>query len=91
MERAENYLKGAPVGKPRVRVHGNAAAVVADGDRLVGVEFHFDPRRVPGDGFIHRVVENFGHEVVKGALVGAADIHSRTLADRFKPFQHLDR
>jgi hypothetical protein len=45
---------------------------------------------VAGDGFVHRVVEDFGGEVVQGGLVGAADIHARPAADGFQAFQDLD-
>jgi hypothetical protein len=43
-----------------------------------------------GDGFVHRIVENFGHEVMEAALVCAADIHAGTAANRLETFQDLD-
>ena len=45
---------------------------------------------VPGDGLVHGVVEHFGHEMMHGPLVGAADIHAGAAADGFQPLQHLD-
>jgi hypothetical protein len=43
-----------------------------------------------GDGFVHRVVEDFGDEVVERALVGAADIHTGTAADGLQALEDLD-
>ena len=40
---------------------------------------------------VHAVVEHLGGEMMKRALVGAADIHARAAADRLQPFEHLDR
>ena len=45
---------------------------------------------VARDGLVHRVVEHLGHEMVQGALVGAADIHGGPLADGLQALQHLD-
>ncbi len=71
--------------------HRDAAPVVADDDAIAFLEPQFDPRRVPGHGFVHRVVEHFGHEMVQRAVVGPADIHARTPPDRFEPLEDLDR
>ena len=43
-----------------------------------------------GHRLVHRVVQDFGRQVMEGIDVGAADIHARTAADRLKPLQHLD-
>ncbi len=45
---------------------------------------------VARDRLVHGVVEDLGHEMVHGALVGAADVHAGALADGLEPFQHLD-
>ena len=44
-----------------------------------------------GDRLVHRIVDDLGGEVVKGAGVGAADVHAGAAADRLEPFEHLDR
>ena len=40
--------------------------------------------------FVHRVVDDFGEQMVQRLFVGAADIHAGTAAYRLEPFQHLD-
>ena len=91
VERAEDHLERRLAGEFRVGVDGDAAAVVADGDRVVGVKFHLDAGGVAGHGLVHRVVQHFGHKVMQGAFVGAADIHAGALAHGFEPLEHLDR
>jgi hypothetical protein len=88
---AEDHLERGLVGKARMRVDRDAAAVVAHADRAVGVELDLDAVGVARDRLVHRVVEHLGHEVVQRPLVGAADVHARPLADRLQPFEHLDR
>ena len=73
-----------------VGVDRDAAAVVLDGQAAVGVETDLDDLGVAGDGLVHGVVEDFGEQVVQGALVGAADVHAGTLAHRFEAFEDLD-
>ncbi len=55
------------------------------------MQFNLDPVGVACDGFVHRVVEHFGHKVMERAFIGAADIHAGAFADGFQPFEHLDR
>jgi hypothetical protein len=43
-----------------------------------------------GDGFVHRIVEHFGDQMVERALVGAAELHTGTAADRLQPFEDFD-
>ena len=43
-----------------------------------------------GDRLVHRVVEDFGDQMVQRALVGAADIHAGPAADRLQPLEDLD-
>ena len=90
MERAEDHFESGLVRKFRVRVDRDAAAVVADGDRIVLVEFDLNPVGVAGDGFVHGVVKHLGHHVVKRAFIRAADIHARAFANGFETFEHLD-
>ena len=39
---------------------------------------------------VHRVVDDFGEEMMQRLLVGAADIHARPPAHRLEAFEHLD-
>jgi hypothetical protein len=45
---------------------------------------------VAGDRLVHRIVDDFGHQMMEPALVGAADIHPRPAANRLQSFQNLD-
>ena len=69
----------------------DAAAVVGDRDRVVGVDGDVDFGAVAGQRFVDRVVQHFEHQVMQaGAVRGVADVHARTLAHGFQPFQDLD-
>jgi hypothetical protein len=41
----------------------------------------------PGEIFIHRIVQYLGNTMVQSPFVGAANVHSRFLADCLQPFQ----
>ncbi len=70
---------------------GDAAAVVDDADRVVGVDDDLDVVAVAGQGLVDRVVDHLEHHVVQaGAVAGVADVHARPLAHGFQPFQDLD-
>jgi hypothetical protein len=90
VQRAEDDLKRALVGELRMRVDGDATAVVADGDGVIGMQLHLDAGGMAGHRLVHGVVEHLGHQVVQRALIGAADIHAGALADGLQPLQHLD-
>ena len=73
-----------------MRIDRDAAAIVAHQDAVA--RQHFEPDRigVTGDGHVHGIVQNLGHEMMHGPFIGAADVHAGALADGFEPFQHLD-
>ncbi len=74
-----------------VDVGRDAAAVVAHGDRAVGVEDHLDPVAIAGQRLVDRVVDDLEHHVVQaGAVVGVADVHARPPAHRLQTLEHLD-
>ena len=69
----------------------DAASVVRNRDRAVGVDGDYDIVAMTGQGLVDRVVDHFEHHVMKpGAVRGVADVHPRTLAHRFKAFKLLD-
>ncbi|GAA3266700.1 hypothetical protein GCM10020218_003960 [Dactylosporangium vinaceum] len=70
-----------------VDVDGNAAPVVVDLHRAVGVEGHLDARRVAGDALVGAVVHDLVEQVGDAAAVGRADVHARSLADGVEPFE----
>jgi hypothetical protein len=90
VQRAEDDLQRGFVGEFRMRVDGDAAPVVADGDGMVFVQLHLDAGGVAGHRLVHGVVEHLGHQMVQRALIGAADIHAGAFAHGLQPLQHLD-
>ncbi len=72
-------------------VDRNAAAVVDDRHRIVGVDDDLDVVAVPGQRFVDRVVEHLEHHVVQTRAVRrVADVHARPLAHGVEALQHLD-
>src|SRR5207237_7076670 len=75
----------------RHHVHGDASAVVRDGDRLdVLVQRDLDPRGVAVDHLVDRVVEDLPEEVVIAGGIDAADVHRGPLADGLQALEDLD-
>ena len=75
-----------------VDVGGDAAAVVGDRARAVGVEDHLDLGGVAGQGLVDGVVDHLIDHVVQArAVVGVADVHAGALAHRVQALEHLDR
>ena len=70
--------------------HGDAHAVVGDGDAGIGVDDNFDTVAAAGQGFVNGVVYDFVDEVVEGFDVGTAHVHARAAANGFQPFKNLD-
>ena len=73
-----------------VLLDGDAAAVVGAGDGSVLLDGHQDLVAVASHGLVDGVVDDLVDEVVKAALVGAADVHAGTAAYGFEAFEHLD-
>src|SRR5690606_28779532 len=74
----------------RVNVHRDAAPVVHDRHRAVGMDGHVDPVTVPGQGLINAVVDDLVHEMVEATNVGRPNVHTRATTDSFQSLQHLD-
>ncbi len=68
----------------------NAAAIVGHRQKAFGIEIDLDEIGVAGNGFVHRVVDDFGEQVMQRLFVGAADIHARTAPNGFEALQHFD-
>ena len=69
---------------------GDAAAVVGDGDRVVGVDGDVDGGAVAGERLVDGVVDDLVDEVVEASRAGGADVHAGPLADRLEAFEDLD-
>jgi hypothetical protein len=94
VEHAHDDLGGGALGLVLV-VHldadRDAAAVVGDGDGVVGVDGDDDVVAVAGQGLVDGVIDDFEHHVVQaGAVGGVADVHAGTLAHGLQPFELLD-
>ena len=75
-----------------VDVDRNAAAVVAHGHRIVGVENDLDGAGVARERLVDGVVDDFiDHVMQAGTVIGVADIHARPLAHGVEAFQHPDQ
>ena len=72
-----------PDGYPQ-EFHGRCRATVTDSIRVDG---HLTSRAVTGQGLVDGVVDDLENHVVQaGAVIGVADVHSGSLADRIKAF-----
>jgi len=70
-----------------VDVHRHAAAIVADFQRVIGVQNDLHRPGVASQGFVDAVVDDFLGQVVGPAGVG---VHARPLADRVKAREDFD-
>ena len=74
-----------------VDVGGNAASVVGDRDRSIGVQDDLDQVGVAGQRLVDGVVDHLIDHVVQArAVVGVADIHAGALAHGVQAFENLD-
>ena len=74
----------------RVLADRDTATVVDNLDGVVLVDAHEDARGVSGHRFVDGVVDDLVDEMVKAALIGRADVHSRALAHRLEALKDLD-
>ena len=75
-----------------VDVGRDAAAVVADRRRAVGIEGDVDLVGMAGKRLVDGVVDGLVDHVMEArAVVGVADIHAGALADRVEALEDLDR
>jgi hypothetical protein len=75
-------------GGQRLVVHRDAAAVVDDGDRVVGVDGAVDARRVAGEGLVDRVVDDLIDQMMQAHVARGTDVHGRAQADGREAFEH---
>ena len=73
-----------------VHGHRDAAAVVGDGDRVVGVDHHRHRIAVAGQRLVDRVVDHLVDQVMQSPRAGGADVHAGPLAHRLQTFEHGD-
>ena len=69
----------------------DAAPVVVDAHRPVGVQHHAHLGRPAAQRLVDAVVDDLVHHVVQArAVVGVADVHPRPLAHRLQALENLD-
>ena len=73
-----------------VHVHGNAAAVVHDGDGVVRVDGDVHFIGEARHGFVDGIVHDFPNEMVKAHFAGRADVHGGAQADGFQAAENLN-
>src|SRR3974390_1283245 len=73
-----------------VHVDRNAAAVVDDGNGVVGMNRDVDLVGKARHRFVNGIVDNFPYEVVQTHFAGRADVHGRTQAHSFETAKHLN-
>jgi hypothetical protein len=69
----------------------NAAAVIGDRARAVGVERHRDGVAITFERLVDRIVDDLVDHVVQArAVIGVADIHAGALAHGVEALEDLD-
>ena len=66
-------------------IHRNAASVIRDGHRFIGMDGDHDAVAVAGQGLVDRVVDDLKHHVVQPRpVIGVPDVHSGAFPHRIK-------
>ena len=73
-----------------MEVGRDASAVILDCDRVVFVDRNVDVGTVSCQRLVDRVIHHLVNQVVQTFFSDVADIHGRTLPDRFQTFEDLD-
>jgi hypothetical protein len=68
----------------RHQVHGNAAPIIDNRDRVVHVDDDIDLLAIAGQRFVHGVVYDFVNKMVQSHLSGRANVHRGPQANRLK-------
>ena len=90
MQRAHDDFERRLLREFRMRIDGDAAAVIGDGQKSVGAEFHLDEGGMTCQRFVHGVVNDFREQVMQRLLIGAADIHAGPAPHRLQALEHFD-
>ena len=89
VEHRVNHFQGRPSGL-RLDIHGNAAAIIGDGDGITGVDGDGNMLTVPGQRLINGVVHDLIHQMVQSGGRGRADVHTGAFPHRFQTLQNLN-
>ena len=72
VQHRHDHFEGRFFWKFRVRIDRHAAAVVDHGQIAAVLKRDLDERGVAGDGFVHRIVDHFGKEMMQRVGIGPA-------------------
>ncbi|MFZ9138309.1 MAG: hypothetical protein ACO21E_10700 [Hylemonella sp.] len=72
----------------RMQAKRNAAAVILNADRAIGVQGDLDLFAIPGQGLVGCVVQYLLDDVQR---IVSAGVHARTLLDGFESLEDADR
>ena len=89
VEHGVHHLQGGLAGLG-LDVHGDAPAVVRDGDGVARVDLHQNVGAEARQGLVDGVVHDLVDQMVEARGGGGADIHAGPLAHGLQPLQHLD-
>ena len=89
MEHCHHHLKCRLV-QFGMFVHGNSSTVVLHGDRVVGIDGHFNVRTVARHCLVDRVVNGFVYQMVQTFFADVSDIHCGAFAYGLQSLEHLD-
>ena len=89
VELGHDHLEGAHL-LGGVDVHGDAAAVVLDGDDVASLDADGDVGAEARQRLVDGVVHDLEDEVVQAVGAGRADVHARPLADVLETLENLD-
>ena len=89
MEHGIHNLQRGPPGLG-LDIHGDAAAVIGDGDGVAGVDGNGDMLTVSRQCFIDGVIHDLVYKVMQTARARRADVHTRAHTHRFQTFKDLD-
>ena len=66
-------------------------AIVRHGDGFSDMDSDFDGVTVSCQGFINRIIHQLeDHMVQPGTIISVSDVHTRSLSNRIKAFEHLN-
>ena len=89
VEDGKDHLQGGPSGLG-LNVHGDAAAVVGDGNGVPRIDRDGDIRAVTRQRLVNGVVHNLIDQVMQARFTGGADVHARALPHGLQALQNLD-
>ena len=89
VEDSKDHLQGGQAGLG-LDVHGDAPAIIGDGDGVPLVDGDSDLIAEAGQGLVDGVIHNFIDQVVQTGFAGRANVHAGPFAHGLQPLQDLD-